>query len=401
MRKIDLVFSLLFLLLAACQSNSKSGKAVEGGLWHELENQMQILEQSVDESTAAAGTDSKLAAPRTLEDSELKLVPTTDWCSGFFPGCLWYMYENTGDIKWEKDAEKYTNILIDQQYNDRTHDMGFKMYCSFGTGLRLTKNSSYKEILVQSAKTLITRYNAKVGCLRSWDHNQDKWQFPVIIDNMMNLELLFWATRETGDSIYYKIALTHALTTMKNHFRSDYSCYHVIGYDPETGQVLQRNTHQGYSDQSAWSRGQAWALYGYTMVYRETSNPVFLEQAKGIAGFLFSNPNMPKDLIPYWDFNAPNIPNEPRDVSAAAVIASALLELEKYVPEKKEYYHQKATTILGELTLKYRSAPGTNKGFLLDHSTGSKPHNSEVDVPIIYADYYYLEALSRNKIIQN
>lgn len=392
---------MVVLLLFGCKSSATSGILPKRKVWSELEDQLAVLDQKVTKVRIENGAESKSVSPRSQENNELKMVPSTDWCSGFFAGCLWYMYEHTGDQKWKSEAEKYTESLADQQWNGRTHDMGFKMYCSYGNGLRLTDNESYKKILIQSAKTLITRYNARVGCLRSWDHNQEKWQFPVIIDSMMNLELLFWATHETGDSTYYKIAVSHALTTIKNHFRADYSSYHVIGYDPETGEVLQRNTHQGYSDASAWARGQAWGLYGYTMVYRETLNPVFLEQAKHIASYLFSNPNMPKDLIPYWDFNAPNIPNEPRDVSAAAVIASALLELKNYVPEKADDYQKKATTILNELTDKYRSEPGSNQGFLLDHSTGSKPHGSEIDVPLIYADYYYLEALCRNKLVQN
>ena len=401
MRKLKYVFPVMVFLALGYQSMATSGNPPTGLVWNELEKQLGTLDQSVKKIMPENRTKNQGIAPRALENKELKLVPATDWCSGFFAGCLWLMYEHTNDEKWKSEAEKFTELLTDQQWNLRTHDMGFKMYSSFGNGFRLTNNNSYRETLIQSAKTLITRYNEKVGCLRSWDHNQDKWQFPVIIDNMMNLELLFWATRETGDSVYYKIAVTHALTTMKNHFRPDYSCYHVIGYDPETGKVLQRNTHQGYSDESAWSRGQAWALYGYTMAYRETLNPVFLEQAKHIASFLFSNRNMPADLIPYWDFDAPGIPDEPRDVSAAAIIASALLSLKNFVPEKAAEYQVKASLILKQLTKNYRSEPGSNQGFLLDHSTGSKPHGSEVDVPLIYADYYYLEALSRNEIFQH
>lgn len=401
MKKNATLSGLLLILIMACQPNTPTQSKTDQVLWAELEDQLGSFVQSVDVENKTAYDDGNIRSPRTLENGELKLVTGNDWCSGFFAGCLWFMYEETGSEKWKSDAQKYTVFLKDQQWNDRTHDMGFKMYCTYGNGYRITGDSTYRDILIQSANTLISRFNPKVGCIRSWDHNQEKWQFPVIIDNMMNLELLFWATRETGDSVYSKIAERHAITTLKNHFRPDYSCYHVVGYDPQTGAVMQRNTHQGYSDESAWTRGQAWALYGYTMVYRETTNPVFLEQAKGIAGFLFSHPNMPKDLIPYWDFNAPGIPNEPRDVSAAAVIASALLELEKYVPEKAADYHAKANGILTNLTEKYRSKPGENKGFLLGHSTGSKPHDSEVDVPIIYADYYYLEALYRNKSVHN
>ena len=318
-----------------------------------------------------------------------------DWTSGFFPGELWYMYEYTKDDFWKEKARKQTELLEQEKWNGSTHDMGFKMYCSYGNGYRLTQDSGYKDILLQSAYTLIRRYNPKVGCIRSWDHNRDKWQYPVIIDNMMNLELLFWAFRTNGDSIFYQVAVDHARTTMKNHFRKDYSSYHVIDYDTLTGAVLHKNTHQGYSDASAWSRGQAWGLYGYTMCYRETGLPEFLERAKQIASYIFSNPTLPDDLIPYWDYNAPGIPDEPRDVSAATVTASALYELSMYDETNRTGYVDRADRILENLTNRYRASVGKDCGFLLLHSTGSKTHGSEVDVPIVYADYYYLEALLR------
>ena len=305
------------------------------------------------------------------------------------------MYEYTKDDFWKEKARKQTELLEQEKWNGSTHDMGFKMYCSYGNGYRLTQDSGYKDILLQSAYTLIRRYNPKVGCIRSWDHNRDKWQYPVIIDNMMNLELLFWAFRMSGDSIFYQVAVDHARTTMKNHFRKDYSSYHVIDYDTLTGAVLHKNTHQGYSDASAWSRGQAWGLYGYTMCYRETGLPEFLERAKQIASYIFSNPTLPDDLIPYWDYNAPGIPDEPRDVSAATVTASALYELSMYDETNRTGYVDRADRILENLTNRYRASVGKDCGFLLLHSTGSKTHGSEVDVPIVYADYYYLEALLR------
>lgn len=335
-----------------------------------------------------------LFAPRNIEpDGSLRLVASRDWCSGFFGGELWYMYEYTKDNYWKQKAEEFTAPVEREKLNGGTHDMGFKLYCSFGNGYRLTGNESYKEVLLQAAATLITRYKENVGCIRSWDHNRDKWQCPVIIDNMMNLELLYWAFKESGDSTYYNIAVNHARTTMKNHFREDYSSYHVVDYDTITGAVLHKHTHQGYSHESAWSRGQAWGIYGYTMCYRETRLPEFLEQAKHIAGFIFSNKTLPEDLIPYWDYNAPQIPNEPRDVSAAAVTACALYELSTYVPDMAEQYKAWADTILENLTKNYRARLQGDRGFLLLHSVGSGNHHSEMDVPIIYADYYFLEAL--------
>lgn len=283
-----------------------------------------------------------------------------------------------------------------EKTNGTTHDMGFKVFCSVGNAFRLTGNAHDKEVIIEAAKTLATRFNPKTGVILSWDHSRDKWVNPVIIDNMMNLELLFEATKLTGNSSFYKIAVSHANTTMKNHFREDFSSYHVVDYDPKTGEILKKTTHQGYSNSSAWARGQAWGLYGYTMCYRYTKNPVYLKQAENIAKFIFNNPNMPKDLVPYWDFNAPQIPNEPRDASAAAVIASGLYELSKYSKQGGDYY-KKANQILNSLSTTYIAPVGTAKGFILLHSTGSKPSNSEVDVPLNYADYYYLEALLRYK----
>ena len=339
----------------------------------------------------------ELVSPRnTAPDGSLHLVPAKDWCSGFFPGELWMMYEYTGNSFWKKEAQLYTEKLENQKFNGTTHDMGFKMYCSYGNGYRLTQNPYYRDVLLQSAKTLATRFKPKAGIIRSWDHNKNKYQCPVIIDNMMNLELLFWATHETGDSTYYNIAETHALTTMKNHFRKDFSCYHVVDYDTITGKVIRKCTHQGYSDNSSWARGQAWALYGYTMCYRETHRPEFLHQAINVENYLFTNKNMPKDYIPYWDFDAPNIPNEPRDASAACIISSALYELSGYVSaDRSKKYIKEADAIIDNLTTYYRAKENADNGFLLLHSTGTKPTNTEVDVPIVYADYYFLEALLR------
>lgn len=335
----------------------------------DAEKQTQAMLKAVPE--AAAGK-ADLVSPRTIENGKLKLVASRDWTSGFFPGVLWFLYEYTGKPEWQTQARAYTAHIEREKTNGGTHDMGFKVFCSFGTGYRLTNDAAYKDIIIQSAKTLSTRFNPTVGCLRSWDHHKEVWGFPVIIDNMMNLELLFEATKLTGDSSFHKIAVTHANTTMKNHFRPDYSSFHVIDYDTTTGAVVKKNTHQGYSHASAWSRGQAWGLYGYTMCYRYTKDPAYLRQAEKIAAFILEHPRMPKDLVPYYDFDAPGIPNEPRDASAAAVIASGLYELSGYSQQAK-YYRSTADKIVTNLTKSYRSPIGENVGFILLHSTGSKP----------------------------
>ncbi|MBK0382346.1 glycoside hydrolase family 88 protein [Pedobacter sp. SD-b] len=350
-----------------------------------------------------SNTDNKngaLVSPRTIENGKLKLVPSKDWTSGFFAGELWYLFELTKDEKWRQEAIKFTDPIEKEKFNGTTHDMGFKVYCSFGNAYRLTKNQHDKQVIIKAAQTLSTRFNPKVGAIRSWDHNSDKWDFPVIIDNMLNLELLFEATKLSGDSSFYNIAVAHANTTLKNHFRKDFSTWHVVDYNSETGEVEHKQTKQGFSDSSAWARGQAWALYGYTMCYRETKDPKYLSQAQNVAKFILNNKNMPSDLIPYWDFDAPNIPNEPRDASAAAVISSALLELSTYTKTPNNYL-DKAQKILKNLSRNYASKIGENKGFILDHSTGSKPDSSEVNVPLSYADYYYLEALTRANRLKN
>lgn len=338
-------------------------------------------------------------SPRTWENGVLRMVPSRDWTSGFFPGELWYIYAYSGKKEWLDLARRFTEPIEKEQYNTTTHDMGFKVYCSVGNGYKLTNDPVYRNVLIQSAKSLATRFNKTTGVIRSWDHSREKWANPVIIDNMMNLELLFEATKLSGDSSFYNIAVSHANMTMKNHFRADYSSYHVLDYDTVTGKVVQKTTHQGYSNSSAWARGQAWALYGYTMCYRETKNMEYLKQAEQVAKYILNQPNMPNDLVPYWDYNVPNINQEPRDASAAAVTASGLLELSTYSTEKKRFF-KAAKKMLVSLTDRYRALIGTAKGFILLHSTGAKPSNSEVDVPLIYADYYYLEALLRLQKIE-
>jgi hypothetical protein len=339
--------------------------------------------------------------PRSVNrDGSLRMIGARDWCSGFYPGAWWYLYELTGDIRYVQTADEYSRRIEEEQFDTSSHDIGFKINCSFGNGLRLTQNDEYRAVLIRAAKTLIKRFNPVVGSLRSWDWNR-AWQFPVIVDNMMNLELLFSATRLTGDSIYHHIADTHAMTTLKNHFRSDFSSFHVVDYNPENGQINVRQTVQGYADESAWARGQAWGLYGFTMAYRYTSNPLYLQQAQGIAHFILQHPNMPDDGIPYWDFNDPAIPNAPRDVSAACIIMSALYELSGYVPEKRETYLEAANKTMDNIIQSYRSPEDANYGFLLLHSTGHHPSGDEIDTPISYADYYFLEALTRQSTVKH
>ena len=345
---------------------------------------------------------SKLPAdrmPKTYYAMQDKLETSDSkwWCSGFYPGTLFYLYEFSHDTSLLHEATRRLRLLENEQFNKGTHDLGFMMYCSFGNARHALNTKDYDEILLNSAKSLSTRFNPTIGCIKSWDNN--KWQYPVIIDNMMNLELLLWATHVSGDSSFYKIAVTHANTTMKNHFRPDYSSFHVVNYDTATGAVLARVTAQGFSDSSAWARGQAWGLYGYTMMYRGTHDPRYLEQAEHIAHFILTNPNLPADKVPVWDYNAPEGQRALRDASAGAVMASALIELSRYVSSEKgrEYLDVAEQIIVTLSSSNYHAIVGSNGGFILKHSVGHLPGKSEVDVPLTYADYYFVEAMLRYK----
>ncbi|WP_430933463.1 glycoside hydrolase family 88 protein [Saccharicrinis sp. 156] len=388
--KIKLASLFLFIVVMLIGCNNPASNGVQN-IVDNVEAQFDYALGEIEK----VKTDS-LLWPRSVEKGAITMVPSKDWTSGFFPGNLWMLYELTQNDKWKELAMDYTLPLEPEKWNDDNHDIGFKMYCSFGHAIKYSDDPKLKEILIQSAKTLSTRYNPVVGCIRSWNSLTEQWAYPVIIDNMMNLELLMWAAKETGNEGFREIAIKHAQTTMKNHFRDDYSCYHVVGYNPETGAAEKKNTHQGYADDSDWTRGQGWALYGYTMMYRETGMEEFLNQAIHVAQYLINEADIKNGDVPYWDFDAPNIPNEPKDASAAAVISSALFELYQYSKDQEHY--DVAKKLLDTMSSDdFFAKTGENGGFLLKHSTGSKPYNSEIDVPLVYADYYFLESLIKYK----
>ena len=334
--------------------------------------------------------------PETFQYNRSKSTTAKNWVSGFYPGTLFYLYEGTKDKTLYKAGLAKLPVMEPIKHID-SHDIGFMMYCSFGNANHIKPSAAYKDILLTSAQSLCKRFNPVVGCTMSWSSKPG--EFRVIIDNMMNLELLTWATKVSGDSTYAKIALQHANTTMKNHFRPDYSSYHLVNYNPATGDINKKQTVQGYADDSAWARGQGWGLYGYTMMYRETKDPKYLDQAKHIAEFILNNPNLPKDKVPYWDFSAPGIPNAYRDASAGAIYASALIELAGYVDAATaNRYLDVAETIIRTLSGdQFKAAPGENGGFILKHSVGHLPKGAMIDVPLTYADYYFVEAMLRYK----
>jgi hypothetical protein len=339
-----------------------------------------------------------VSIPRSMDLSSgvVKKVKSKDWTSGFFAGNLWQIYSLTGDVRFKEKAILWNAFIEKEKFNNTTHDMGFKVYCSFGKGLKVKDNAKYKNIIVKSAQTLVTRFDTKIGAIRSWDHNKEFFDFPVIIDNMLNLELLFEASKISGDKTYKNIAIQHANTTLKNHFRKDNSCYHVIDYDTLSGKVKNKLTHQGFNNESSWARGQSWAVYGFTMAYRYTKNKEYLKQAEATAKYYMNYKTLPEDGIPYWDFNDTSIPNAPRDASSAAVIASALLELYSFT--KNQTYLEYSNKIINTLSSdKYLLNDSVKGPFILDHSTGNWPKKDEIDQPIVYADYYYLEAIIRKQ----
>ena len=386
------LYSLLLLFILSGVSCSGDKVTLDTGA------SLKYCEQQVNRSLPLLKESFKM--PRNILSDESSgnwnCTSIYDWTSGFWPGILWYLYEYDHDENIKKAAERFTAALypvVDRKTDN--HDLGFMMYCSLGNGYRLTGNEEYKKVLLRAADSLATMYDLRVGTIHSWPGMREKmgWPHNTIIDNMLNLELLFWAAKNGGGEQLYKIANRHAEVTMENQFRNDFGTCHVVVYDTITGNRIKQVTHQGYADSSMWARGQGWAIYGFTMCYRETRNPAFLETARKAADLYLSR--LPEDMIPYWDFDAPGL-EEPRDASAAAVVASGLLEMSLYMQDEvdAEKYKSTAVKILASLSSPAYQSREHNQAFLL-HSTGHKPNNSEIDASIIYADYYYIEALIR------
>ena len=391
MKKLGFPIAIVVAIVAGCNSAAPD----------ENKNLDYCIVQA-GKAVAALPTDSA-RIPRSIANgkTEWRFVNYRDWTCGFWPGILWYAYEYTKDDKWKQQAQRYSRALfplVDSAAID--HDLGFQVFTSIGNGYRLTKDTLYRAVLLRAADTLSKLFNPKVGTILSWPREVPGVDWPLrhntIMDNMINLELLFWAAQNGGNKNLYNIAVKHAETTMQNHFRPNYPSYHVVVYDTATGKKIKGITHQGYSDSSMWARGQSWAIYGFTMVYRETKDKRFLDFAQKVTDVYLKN--LPDDLVPYWDFNAPDIPAAPKDASAAAVTASALLELSTFVSDnaKAAAYRKKAEQMLQSLSTPTYQSRNINNAFLL-HSTGHKPNGGEIDASIIYADYYYIEALLRLK----
>ncbi|MCY4217267.1 MAG: glycoside hydrolase family 88 protein [Flavobacteriaceae bacterium] len=352
--------------------------------------------------------------PRTLKNGDLFSVNPYDWTSGFYAGSLWYLYELTENPQWKDQAVAYTEILDTIQWYSGNHDVGFMINCSYGNGYRIGGKEHYKQVLVNAAESLSQRFNSNVGQIKSWNYREawdgvTEWFYPVIIDNMMNLELLFEASAISGNSFYRDLAIIHADNTMRDHYRPDFSSYHVVDYDTITGHVLDKATCQGFADNSSWARGQAWGLYGYVITYRATKDEKYLNFAINIADYMMSHPSIPEDKIPYWDYHIDvdgyqaewdyqdGVDYFYRDVSAATITASALIELATYVSqeESNQYVDYARDIIMNVSTPNYMATEDEDNYFILKHSVGSMPHGSSIDTPANYADYYYLEALTR------
>lgn len=369
-----------------------------------VDESLSYCSRQVERTLKVIGDTSLFPRSINTNGSQWHLVNKHDWTSGFWPGILWYNYEHTKDDAVKEMAIHYTALLESlanpQQPGD--HDTGFQIFCSYGNAYRITGEERYKKVILDGAEKLSKLYNPTVGTILSWPNMVEKMNWPhnTIIDNMMNLEILFWAAKNGGDKKFYDMAVSHAKVTKANHFREDGSSYHVAVYDTIGGGFIKGVTNQGYRDDSFWARGQAWAIYGFTMVYRETKDIEFLRFTERIADAYLKR--LPDDHIPYWDFDAPNIPDAPKDASAAAIVASALLELSTLEDNKKSArkYKKAAIAMLESLSSEQYQSRKSKPSFLL-HSTGNLPSNYEIDASINYADYYYIESLTRLKYSYN
>lgn len=401
MKTKTLLAGLGLCLLSACTTTEK-GFDAERALDYCDKQVHRTLEELKE---AGNGTIDYTMMPRNIADSlntwHCRKATKEEWCAGFWPGILWYDYEYTGDEAIRKEAEKFTASL---KFLSETpafdHDLGFLVFCSYGNAYRLTRNPEYKQVILDTADTLATLFRPRVGTILSWPRNVQAFGgHNTIMDNMINLEMLFWAAKNGGNPYLADLAISHADKTMKYHFRPDYTSYHVAVYDTLTGDFLRGVTHQGYADNTMWARGQAWAIYGYTVMYRETKDPRYLEFVQRVADVYLER--LPEDYVPYWDFDDPAIPDAPRDASAAAVVASALLELSTFTREERSKdYRAAAVKMLESLSSEQYQSRKSKPSFLL-HSTGHKPAGSEIDASIIYADYYYIEALLRLKKLED
>ncbi len=387
----NLIFFISITFITIISQKSFAGGYLDSLVNNAVKVSLNHLEKSVKEVG-----DTTLFPTYGTKDLKWQLKTSDDWTSGFYPGCLWYGYEFSKDTRFEKWAREWTAPIEHEKYNPNTHDLGFRFMCSFGNGLRLGKGpayKNYKDIILTAAKTLAKRYNPKVGCLSSnWDKLKIENSFPVVIDIMMNLELLFWASENGGPQYLTEYAINHATTTARDFIRGDGGTYHIVRYNKNTGEIINKGTLQGAGDETTWSRGQAWGIYGYVVTYRYTEDKKFLKTAEKLADYFIKH--LPEDHVSPWDFQSDI---NYRDVSATSITTSALFEMINYIKEDslRNYYLSQAEAMLTSLCKPPYFTDGKNTSCILDHSVQYLPINSNVDVPAIFADYYFLEAIER------
>jgi len=387
-------FLVLFICLVLCPFlPTLNAQSLDESVLHSLEFAEQQLVRTVSELQDTTIYGDQIYPRSTMEDGRWRPRAIGHWASGFLPGCFWYMYNHTDNHDFLEWAESWTANLEYQKDRDRDHEVGFIIFRSFGLGYRFTGSEDYKEILLTAANSLATRYDEDAGCLIAFSNGR------ALVDTMPMLELLFWAVKNGGDSSLYDLCISHALKTIENHIRQDGSCFQNVWYNLDTGEVTARNNKQGWADSTTWARGHAWGIYGFTMTYRETGDERFLETAKKMADYYIEN--VPEDFVPYWDYQAPNIPDEEKDASAAAIAVSGLLELMTLVPDANDKlkYQTAANNILTSLTSPAYLAEGTDSRGILLHGVGNRmnenPISGEVDVSLIYTDHFFVEALMR------
>jgi unsaturated chondroitin disaccharide hydrolase len=331
--------------------------------------------------------------PERTESGKWICVENGGWVGGHWVGLLWLAYAYTQDPDLEKAARNWAARLAPRQFDLTTHDLGFLFELSHVLGFQLTGDVTLKPPALQAAETLSRRFNPRGGYFQAWGPPDAFFELRgrAIVDTMMNLELLFWARQETGEPKFAQMAVSHARTVIKHQIRPDFSTSHVIDFDPESGEFLKQDTHQGWSTDSCWSRGQSWAVCGFGDCYRATGDALFLETARHLAEYALHN--LPPDQVPYWDYRSPDIPDDVRDSSAASILASGLLNLSELDPdpESASRWRSRAGAILQSLWENY-SSRGTSEPSILIHGTRSKPHGL-VDHGLIYGDFYLLEAL--------
>lgn len=333
--------------------------------------------------------------PEIAKDGQWTPVPGGGWVGGHWTGLIWLAYAHTGDPALQSAACEWSERLAPRQYDLGTHDLGFLFELSYILGAKLTGDDSFKAPALQASRSLIQRFNPRGQYIQAWRalDASPEWRGRAIIDTLMNLYMLYWTSQETGDPIFAQVATAHANTALKRQVRPDWSTAHVMDFNPDSGEFLKQDTHQGLSPTSCWSRGQAWGVHGFAETYRWTKDETYLNASRNLAEYMLRR--NPANHVPFWDYDSPLIPNDVRDSSAGSILASGMLILAtlEQDPAKAQRWRSEAITML-EALWQQVSSRGTNEPSILIHATRSKPAGM-MDTGLIYGDYYFVEALTR------